>query len=297
MILGFRLLEYFLTMCEELHFTKAAEKLGISQPTLSQQIKLLESHIGSSLFHREGRKIELTDAGEILLSRTHHIFSEMEQAKIKIQELNGLYRDQLKVGCSGNYLLYNALVSFYQKYPNIKLSVIDTTTEDTLERLLKSEFDIGIVFLPVYHDQIEISSLFKSELCLMVPDNHSLALKEHIHLKELQSECLFLTQENYLIRRAVDDYCHQKGFSLNPIIELSDIYSLIQMTILHNGATILPKEYAKNITNLSVKLIQIADPLPIKEVGVIYRKGMFISSSMQAFLTHLTNHYDNNNNN
>lgn len=291
--MDFRLLEYFLTVCEELHFTKAAEKLGISQPTLSQQIKLLESRVGSALFHRKGKITELTDAGEILLDHAHNIFLEIDQAKIKIHELKGLHRGQLKIGCSGNYLLYAALLSFHEQYPNIKLSVFDTTTEDTIERLLKSEFDIGVVFFPVYHSQIETLPLFKSDLCLVVPEHHSLAARKQVQLKELQSEPLFLMQENYLIRRAVDDYCHQNGFSLNPIVELSDIYSLMQMAILHNGATILPELYARHITNLPIKLIQIADALPVKEVGVIHRKGMFISSSIRAFIEHLTAHYHN----
>ncbi|WMT42770.1 LysR family transcriptional regulator [Paenibacillus sp. D2_2] len=87
-----RLLEYFLAVSEELHFTRAAEKLGISQPTLSHQIRLLEHELGAPLFHRSGKKTILTQAGHILLGHAYRVINELKLARQEINELSGLQR-------------------------------------------------------------------------------------------------------------------------------------------------------------------------------------------------------------
>lgn len=287
-----RLLKYFHAVCEELHFTRAAEKIGISQPTLSQQIRLLESELDAVLFLRVGKRIELTAAGKILLEHVNLIFLEMEQAKEKMQELKGLNRGQLRIGSSGNHLLYDPLLSFHEQYPNIKLSIFDLTTEETVLKILNAELDMGVVFLPIYHKQLETIPLFLSELSVAVSNTHPFAGKGEIHMKELQSQPIFLLPEHYLLRQTIDKHCLELGFTLNPIVELSDIYSLVRMTILHNGVTILPKQYLNGVTDLPINLLKISDSLPMKKVGIIYRQGDFIPYAIQAFIDHLTAHYN-----
>lgn len=286
-----RLLNYFLAVTEELHFTRAAERLGISQPTLSQQIRLLESRLDTVLFHRNGKKIELTEAGRILLEHVNRIFFELDQAKTIIQELKGLNRGELRIGSSGNHLIYSPLLSFHRQYPKIKISVFDLKTEKTVEGLLNSEFDLGIVFLPVHHPQIETIPLFSSELYVVLSNNHVLAEKDVIHLNELQEYPLFLLPEQYLIRQEVDLFGKKSGIRLEPIVELSDTNSLIKMSILNNGYTILPKLYADYATDLPKKLVKIANNVSVMEIGAIYRKGMIFSSAIQAFLQHLKDFY------
>src|SRR4051812_37770212 len=100
-----QLLEYFMAICESLHFTKAAEKLRISQPTLSHQIKLLEDRLGTPLFERVGKKVFITQAGKCLLEHSERIFFELDQVDIKIKEIRGLQRGKLTIGCSGTHLL------------------------------------------------------------------------------------------------------------------------------------------------------------------------------------------------
>lgn len=286
-----RLLQYFLAVTEELHFTKAAERLGISQPTLSQQIRLLEERLDTVLFHRNGKKIELTESGHILLTHVNRIFFELDQAKTVIQELKGLNRGHLRIGCSGNHLLYSPLLSFHKQHPNIHVSVFDLETEKTIERLLHSEFDLGIVFLPVEHSQIETIPLFKSKLSIVAANNHPLVEKDTVHMEDLANYPFFSLPKQFIIRQAIDSFFKKKGLQLQPIIELSDTHSLIRMAILNNGITILPKLYTTYEENLSIKIINMADPMPIMEVGAIYRKGMSFSSAIQAFLHHLVNFY------
>lgn len=287
----FRLLEYFVAVCEELHFTRAAEKLGISQPTMSQQIRLLEGRLGTPLFRRVGKKVYLTEAGHILLNRTRKIFYELKQVNNEINELKGLQRGKLTIGCSGNHILLPSIMSFHEKYPEIELSVIDATTEETKEGILNNQVDIGILFLPIDDNQLESISLFNEELYLVVSSEHEWANVPHIKLKDLQSAPIFLLQKKYLIRQFIDKYCAEAGFELKPFIELSDNESLLKMVVLNKGATILQKSYLDNIGYDNVRIIPIIDLIFEKKMGVIYRRETNMPPTIKLFIKQLIMDY------
>ncbi|MFZ4451201.1 LysR family transcriptional regulator [Salibacterium aidingense] len=286
-----RLLEYFLQVCKELHFTKASEKLGISQPTLSQQINLLESRLHTKLFQKKGKKIYLTDAGTVLKNRAERIFFELDQASKEITEINELQRGKLTIGCSGNHLLHTSILTFHAQYPTIELSVVDTTTEDTVEKILNSTFDLGVVFLPVKDDRLEASHLFTSELFVICSDEHQLADAQSINLKQLRAHSVFLLQNHFLIRKVIDQYCKESGIEIHPVVELSDTFSLLEMTVQNNGVTILPKSYVEQMHDPRITLIRMEDHLPQKEVGIVYQKNGFIPSAGRAFIDYLLQNY------
>lgn len=282
-----RLLEYFIAVCNELHFTKASEKLGISQPTLSQQIQLLEGRIGAQLFLRTGKKIQITDEGKLLLEHAKKIFSELDQAKMGISQMKGLQQGKLTIGCSGNHFLYPSIISFHEQYPKIELSVHDATTKKTIKKLLERDFDLGLVFLPVEHSQVESVRLFNTELSVVVSNKHPFADKKTIELKELQTSRLFLLQKEYLIRQDIERYCEERGIFIKPLVELSDMESLLEMTLIYNGVTILPTTYLNVTSKKNFHMIKIADPIPKRDVGVIYRKESHMSAVIKAFIQHL----------
>lgn len=283
-----RLLEYFLAVCEELHFTRAAEKLNITQPTLSHQIQLLEKRLNTQLFERNGKKIYMTESGNILKKHAQQVFYELEQAEIAIAELNGFQRGKITIGCSGNYLLHSAIATFHNKYPKIKLSVIDTTTEDTVEKIMTNQFDMGLVYLPVTNKLLEVEKLFSSELCLIVSCQHEFASLEVIDLEQLEGAPIFLLQDKFLIRQVIDHSFAEIGYSLNPIVELSDMHSLIQMTILNNGITILPFIYMGAVNDERIRTVSIKQ-LPKKDVGLVYRKNT--SKTVKVFIEHLIENF------
>jgi DNA-binding transcriptional LysR family regulator len=277
-----------MVVCEELHFTRAAEKLGISQPTLSQQIKLLEDRLETPLFHRIGKKVILSKAGEIVLEHAQRIFAELDSIQTEIKKLKGLERGSLTLGCSGNYLVQSAVLSFHEQYPNIKLSVIDTTTEETIDQVLNNKFDLGVVYLLFEHDMLESKRLFRSEFVLVVSVHHPLSKKSFVNLAELQTVPLFLLPQNYFIRQVIQAYCTETGIKLNPVVELSDLRSLVQLAVLNKGATILPDTYIQNLNEKRIKPIPILDDLPPIDVGIVYRKDQLKSNTvMQVFVEHL----------
>lgn len=186
-----RQLEYFMTVCKELHFTRASEKLNIAQPTLSQQIKSLEDDIGIPLFDRIGKKTALTEAGKILLTHSERVFYELEQAEAAIRDLHGLKRGKLTIGsllsCT-NYLLPPVILEFRKLYPNINLTVFGLRTEEIKKGLFENELDLGITFLPVVDGEFETIPLYEEELALAVAVNHPFTLQKEVSMKSLEQE-------------------------------------------------------------------------------------------------------------
>ena len=282
-----RLLEYFLAVCEELHFTKAAEKLGISQPTLSQQIRLLEHRVGSPLFQRIGKKIYITEAGEILHKHSRNMFHELDQAQAAINEIQGMQRGRLRIGCSGNHLLTATIIAFHALYPKIELSVTELATEETKERLLSNQLDIGVVFLPDEDEQFHYIPLYNEQLRLVISDKHPLAQTKAIRLADLAQLPVAMLQKKFYVRQMMDDCCEESGFEWKPAIELSTLESLLQMAKNNVGGAILPQSYVDSNRSSGFRSIPIIDPIPQKDVGIVYRKDMFLCKTMDMFMKQL----------
>lgn len=285
-----RQLKYFLAVSKELHFTKAAEKLNISQPSLSQQIRALEHELGMPLFDRIGKKISLTEAGKILLLHTKTIFREIEQTRSAIQDLNGLQHGSLTIGSLltvVNYLLPPAILNFNKLYPNIELSVLGLRTGDIREKLLQNELDIGITFLPVQDKEIVSIPLYKSELTLVVPTGHTLTERSHISIVELQDYPLILLPQNFFLTELITSHCQQFDFTPKPILEISTMESLIQMVSKGMGITVLPKPYIDFLQNTNIQALKIKDPTPTIDIGLIYRKDKYMCAATRAFIEQL----------
>ena len=286
-----RQLEYFITVCEELHFTRAAEKLNIAQPTLSQQIKVLEGEIGIPLFDRIGKKTALTEAGKILFKHSKQVFYELEQAQAAIGELNGLERGRLTIGslltCM-NYLLPPALVRFKELYPNIELSVQGLRTEEIERSIMENELDLGLTFLPNGNNELDEISLYTEELALAVSKGHPLARNTVINFNETSNIPLILMPENYQLRQLIEGCALTSGITIKPTLELTTLESIIQMTEKGVGATILPLPYLEHLNNQNIKIVKLLDPTPRRKIGIIYRKDKFMCTATRTFIGEVT---------
>ncbi|MBU8710138.1 MULTISPECIES: LysR family transcriptional regulator [Bacillus] len=283
-------LEYFYAVCQELHFTRAAEKVGISQPSLSQQIRLLEHEIGTPLFDRIGKKTALTESGKLLLKYTRKIFYEVEQAKTSIDELNGLQRGTILVGTLltvEDYLITPTLLSFHQKYPGVKISVFGLRTGDIHKQLIENKLDLGIVFLPMKGDELESISLSTEEMAFAVPKGHPLENQDMLDLEVLKTTPSILLPQQYFIRKLIDEACRELGFFPKPIFEITTMQSLMNMVIKGVGVTILPKPYLEYLNHPNIRIIPILKSNLSREIGVVYRKDKYLSAATHAFISAL----------
>lgn len=288
-----RHLEYFMALYQELHFTKAAEKLNISQPTLSQQIRILEDDIGAPLFDRIGKKIFTTKAGDILYHHSLRILGELKQAHTAIAELKGLQKGTLSVGCSGSHLLISSVVKFHTRYPGIKVSIVQLPTEEIKEQLLRNELDMGIAFLPLQDPQFNTLHLYTEELCLAVHKDNLLARHEFIPLEKLQFVSIVLLPPEYIIRQFIDQATEKLGFLLNPMIEIMPFEHLLEIVKHDIAVTILPRSYINSFGNPTIRAITIDDPCMKKSMGVLYRKDINIPAATDKFIEELVIGFQN----
>lgn len=264
-----RLLEYFIAVGEDLHFTRAAERLGISQPTLSHQIRLLEQELGTALISRIGKKNYLTQAGSILLEHARRVVYEVEQAKLEIGQISGVQRGHLRIGCSGNHLLENKLISFHRQHPGIELTVLELATEETRAGLLANQLDLGVVFLPLQDEQIVSRPLYDEELVLAVSNLHAYAELPEVTLEQVARLPLVLFPPKFYVRQLLDTACADQGIEIRPVMELSTMESQVQMVHHHVGGTVLPSSYARTLTGTNrrggIAVVPLAEPVPRKK--------------------------------
>lgn len=279
-------LEYFLALAQELHFTKAAEKVGISQPSLSQQIRILEAEIGMPLFDRIGKKTALTEAGHILRSHSQRVFHELAQARAAIRELQGIQRGRLSIGSLltvSHYLLPPAIFSFHEQYPGVELSVLAMRTGDIRAALLENQLDMGIVFLPMLDEELESLPLATEELVLAVASRDPLSEEKTVPLDVLKEIPTVLLPSTYQMRQLIDRYCAEQGFAVKPSFEMTTMEAIVQMVASGIGATLLPRPYVDFLGNKGIAAIPFSAPIR-REIGIVYRRDKFMCAATRLFL-------------
>jgi LysR family transcriptional regulator, cyn operon transcriptional activator len=283
-------LEYFMAVCRELHFTRAAEKLGIAQPSLSQQIRLLEHEIGTPLFDRVGKKTVITEAGKVLRQHGYNVFHELAQAKAAIDELQGLERGLLRIGALltvVNYLLPPTVIGFHRSYPRIELSVLGLRTGDIYDGLLRNELDLGIVYLPSEHEELETIPLFTQNLAFAAPIDHPIAQESHLRLDILKDIPSVLLPNTYYMRQLLNEACRAFDFVPRPVMEMTTMESMVNMVNQGVGVTVLPQAYLDYIDHKGIRTIPIKNPSLTTQVGIVYRKNKHLCAASRVFMEQL----------
>lgn len=278
-------LQYFMAICEELHFTRAAEKMGVSPPNISQQIRRLEEELGVLLFDRVGKKIVLTEAGAILHKHGAAVFGHLQQATDSIVDLKQMQGGSLSIGVlpGDADLMFNAfLLSFHQTYPTISLSLLETMT--ITEQVLDRSIDFGVTVGPVIDKRLTSIPLYHDEFSLAVSKNDLLATECFIPLNKLHALKMVMFPPDHQYRKLIDRFCTEQGFTLQPHMVTTTLSSLIQMVQSGVGACVLPRMLLDTVNHSDIKVLQLRDPAPSLDFCLIYRSDRYVGYAMRAFI-------------
>jgi LysR family transcriptional regulator, cyn operon transcriptional activator len=282
-----RHIRYFLAVAEYRNFTRAAEALHVSQPTLSQQIRQLEDTLDVQLLDRSGRTIQLTDAGAAYMRYAQRALQDLEAGKRAIHDVQELSRGTLRLAMTPTftaYLIGPLLEKYNRRYPNITLNILEMS-QDRMEALLNEDaLDVGIAFNDTHSPDIETQVLFVEALAMVVGKSHPYAKKRAVLTsREFEREALVLLNEEFATRHYINRYCRQHGVAPRIAMEVNSISAVIEIVQRSALATLLPAAIAREHSELC--LVDLESALPQRTAALLLRQGAYRSAAARAFIT------------
>lgn len=290
-----RALEYFLTIVEYGSFSRAAEALHVSQPSLSQQIKQLESLLQTRLLIRPGRTVRLTDAGEIFHGFAKRARTEMIAGARAVNDVRDLSRGTLRVGWTPitDHLTYDLIDSFHHQNPGIILSTFEMSQEYLEQSVTEDTIDIGIAFTKpdannAHVQEFETRIMFNESLFLAVSDKHPLARFTRGETPQMDSPLsMVLLNRDFALRQHIDEYCKKQSLTPQIAIETNSVSVILELVQSGRLATILPKSIIDSWSNL--QSIKLEVNLPQHAVSLIWHRYGYINPACAAFIELATN--------
>lgn len=270
-----RHLKYFLAVAEELHFGRAAAKIHIAQPPLSQQIKQLENEIGVKLFLRTKRSVELTEAGKVFQREALAVLERLERGVLKAQQAARGEGGWLSIGfvSSMNFeILPNILRQFRQQCPDVEIFLQEMSNSDQHQSLLERRIHVSFARLPAKNAELVGKVISREELIVAVPDNHRLAKKKTLKLADLISEPFIVFSQSHLspYYEFIISLCAEAGFPPSIVQKVSEIQTAIGLVAAEIGITLVPAATQK-LHREGVTFIPLAAPQPMIEMTMQYR--------------------------
>lgn len=240
-----RHLKYFIVVAEELHFSRAAERLRISQPPLSQQIRGLEDELGVKLFERTKRQVHLTEAGKAFLERSYTVLAQLEQAIEATQRIGRGEVGQLAIAFVGSAtytMLPDILGGFREQFPAVDLQLHELTTAQQIQALHHKQVDVGIVRSAIVEPGLSVERILQESLVLALPEKHLLAVQTKVSLATLKDELfiLFPAKMGPVFYEQIIRFCQQAGFYPKVAQEAVQMQTIISLVAAGLGIALVP---------------------------------------------------------
>ncbi|MBT3145636.1 LysR family transcriptional regulator [Neptunomonas phycophila] len=286
MNIDIRQLKAFLAVTDEHSFTKAADKLHITQPTLSVIIKDLELALGVKLFDRTTRSVTPTATGLHLTSHARRLIKDLDRTVSEVQSFSSLERGNIKLAALpsiASSLAPKALASLNQLYPNIDITLKDCAADDVIKAIEEGEVDLGITVLtPELYKKYDVTPLLHDELLIVFPVTHPLANETSVTWDALLRDTLILMRTGTSVREVMDQHRAVNAHSLNALIEVAYMSSAIALVEAGLGVTILP---SLGLTALPSSLTSctLNAPTMTREIGLVQRKDRWTPPAVEVF--------------
>ncbi|MBD2216761.1 LysR family transcriptional regulator [Calothrix sp. FACHB-1219] len=292
-----RHLRYFIAVAEELHFSKAAERLHIAQPPLSQQIQQLEAELGVKLFHRQTkRQVQLTEAGKVFLQAAYQLLMQLDTAVALTQRIGRGQTGQLRIGFT-SLVIYDLLPlilrQFREKFPAVELVLRELTTSQQEQALRDGGIHVGFAHPPLEDDTISYQCIHRQSLVVALPPTHSLAQTAHISVQNLLNEPLivfprYLAPGLYDLIMSVFSQGNIKPHITQEAVQMQTIIGLVSAGM---GLAITPSSL-QNLQRPGVTYRPLLEAAPVIETALIWQQNCltplvenFLQFTQQFLLT------------
>ena len=280
-----RQLKYFITSADTLNFTEAARQCFITQSTLSQQIKQLETELGVQLFERIGKRVFLTETGRDFLPYARQTVADADYGVQRIKDIEDLKTGRLCIGTTFGLsaLITDAIARFSEQYPEVHLEVMFLKQDELIEAVRERKVDFALTFEMMEKDDLLTEQPVKTyHLCAIVSDQNPLAQQATVSPRQLADYNICTPARGMNARRMFDSLTNKKGIELQPKLEINEIHTLLHLVRTGRWVAILVDSITHGEEGLcAVPLREAALPMP---VVWLYPKDMYIRKAMQKFM-------------
>ncbi|CAM2920957.1 LysR family transcriptional regulator [Paenibacillus sediminis] len=282
-----RHLQYFLEVARFKSFTKAAESLFITQPTISKTIKNLEEELGVVLLDRVGKKMELTDAGHIIANQAQNIVKSFQTLTSELDDLMNVRKGKIRFGLPpmvGSSFFPKVIGKFHEQYPEVTIQIFEDGAKKVETDVRNGTLDIGVVVLPVEDDVFDCFSFVDEKLKLLLPPAHRLTDREVVKLAELADESFVLFREDFTLHDRIITECVRTGFQPHVIYESAQWDLISEMVAAGLGIALLPETICREVDESRVHILPLIEPSIPWQLGMIWRKDRYLSYAARKWI-------------
>ena len=288
MDINLELYRFFCEVAKHGNFTKAADKLCVSQSAVSQAIMRLEDGIGCKLFNRNARGVQLTCEGDVLYSYAENAVSLIKNAQEKIAKMKSLSDGEIKIGASDTVctlFLLDFLDKFNSMHPEIHISVINRTSPELVKILKTGAVDISFISLPVEGDaMLEITPVMQIHDCFVAGDKYAYLADSVMRLKDLQKYPILMLEKRSASRKLMDLFLRSYDIEIMPAIELESLALLPEFAKIGLGIAATIKEDVQRMLNSrELYELRFLETLPKRSIGLAQLKNVSLSFAAEAF--------------
>ncbi|MFH5185143.1 LysR family transcriptional regulator [Paenibacillus sp. TAB 01] len=285
-------IEYFQAVAQLQHFTKAAERLSVSQSTLSRSIAKLEEELGVPLFERAGRGVSLNAYGELFYKRTHRVLQDIEEAKQEIWDL--LKPDYGTLSFAflkslGGFEVPRLVSRFLAEHPQVQFQLYQKSSSEMMEQLLSGEIDYCLSSMTEERPDIEWEYLWTEDLCVYVGSRHPLAQRNGISLYEIAEERIVALKKGYGTRTIFDELFREAGLMPNITFEGEDPVTIIGFVAAELGVALLPRVMRVDMSE--VVCLEVREPVCQRRIGIAWNSRRYLSPVARQFYRFLVDYY------
>ncbi|MEX2498105.1 MAG: LysR substrate-binding domain-containing protein [Wenzhouxiangellaceae bacterium] len=286
--MNLRAVHYLVTLADVRHFSKAAERCHVSQPTLSTQIRKLEEELDVQLVERSPRKVMLTEVGEEIVERARAMLADADAIRAIARRSKDPHSGTMRIGIFPTlapYFLPHVVPEIRKRFPRLTLRLFEEKTEDVIAMLRQGRLDAGLLALPIEAEQLDTRVLFEEPFVLAVPESHALGSKKTITLDDLKDEELLLLEDGHCLREQALEVCQLAGAHEKLDFHATSMETLRQMVAAGTGITLMPVMSVRPPIAHTENLVTrpFAQPGPKRTIALVWRK----STALGGFLEEL----------
>lgn len=272
-------LKYVLAVAEHQNFTKAAQKVFVTQPTLSMQIQKLEDELDILIFDRSKKPIQLTETGRKIVNQARNIVDESDRIQDIVDQQKGFIGGVFRLGVIPTImptLLPMFLNNFIRKYPKVKLKIEELNTEAIIEKLKEGHLDAAIAATPLEFPGIKEQVLYYEPFVAYIPEGHRLGKKNELEVDDLDIDDMLLLEDGHCFKDGVLNLCKaSRNYEDDKFqLESGSFETLVKLSNEGLGMTLLPYLHTLDIKEVDIKKLKMFhEPIPAREVSLIYNKS------------------------